>query len=182
MTSRSNSSTPSGRTPTPGSCGCCSRAPARGARRALDDLRRSADQRSALPMRYWRTYSAAFWSPIDVANRDSSWSMRLCTSASVSPTMVLKSLLRTIASKSVPTVSQCPRRISLFCGEHLGAAVEVRVPRVLRRDLERHLLAAAGDPHRDAALLQRERPHDRAVHLVVLAVERRACRSSTPGA
>ena len=45
--------------------------------------------------------------------------------------------------------------------------------------LQRHLLAAAGDPQRDAALLQRQRPHDRAVDLVVLAVERR--RAGRPG-
>ena len=57
--------------------------------------------------------------------------------------------------------------------EALRTAVEVRVLRVLRRDLQRHLLAAAGDPERDAAGLQRERAADRAVDLVVLAVEGR---------
>src|SRR5690606_13621254 len=56
--------------------------------------------------------------------------------------------------------------------ELLGAPVEVGVRRVLRRDLERHLLAAARDPERDAALLQRARLDDRAVNLPELAVER----------
>src|SRR5690606_11974137 len=63
-----------------------------------------------------------------------------------------------------------------LAGERLGAAVEVGVRRVPRRDLERHLLAAARDPDRDAALLQRERAHDRAVHRRELAVERRGAR------
>src|SRR5690606_5827470 len=55
--------------------------------------------------------------------------------------------------------------------ELLGAAVEVGVPRVLRCDLQRHLLAAARDPERDAALLQGLRLHDRPVDLPELAVE-----------
>ena len=52
-----------------------------------------------------------------------------------------------------------------------GVAVEVGVPRVPRGDPQRLLLAAAGDPQRDAAVLQRQWPADRPVDLVVLAVE-----------
>src|SRR5690606_21206997 len=57
--------------------------------------------------------------------------------------------------------------------EPLGAAVEVRVIGVSRCDPEGDLLAAARDPRRDAALLERKRPHDRAIDLVVLPVEGR---------
>ena len=42
----------------------------------------------------------------------------------------------------------------------------------LRRDLQRHLLAAAGDPQRRAAVLQRLRRDDGTVDVIVLAVER----------
>ena len=60
--------------------------------------------------------------------------------------------------------------------ELLEAAREVRVPRVLRRDPQRHLLAAARDPDRDPALLQRLGLQDRAVDPIVLPVEGRGAR------
>ena len=78
-----------------------------------------------------------------------------------------------IESKSRPSVVAVPAQDLALVVELLDRAREVRVRRVLRGDLERHLLAAAGDPQRDAALLQRQRPDDRAVDLVVGAVERR---------
>ena len=63
-------------------------------------------------------------------------------------------------------------RAASTCGAKPGRAVEVGVLRVLRRDPQRHLLAAPGDPQRDPAVLQRQRPDDRAVDLVVPAVQR----------
>jgi hypothetical protein len=60
--------------------------------------------------------------------------------------------------------------------EDVGLAVEVGVLRVLRGDAEGLLLAAAGDPQRDAAVLKRQRPADGTVDLIVLAVEGRGPR------
>ena len=51
--------------------------------------------------------------------------------------------------------------------------------RVLRRDPQGDLLAAAGDPDRDAARLQRQRPDHRPVDLIDLALQRR--RPRRPG-
>src|SRR5690606_29184824 len=64
-----------------------------------------------------------------------------------------------------------PTKDLALARELFGSAVEVRVAGVLRGDAERHLLAAACHPDRDAALLHGERTHDRAVDPVVLAVE-----------
>src|SRR5690606_11245675 len=54
---------------------------------------------------------------------------------------------------------------------------EVGEPGVLGGDAQRDLLAATGDPQRDTAVLERQRPADGAVDLVVLAVERRVTRA-----
>ena len=77
-----------------------------------------------------------------------------------------------IAVEVGPTSWQCSARTSDLCGKVSGVAVEVRVLGVLRGDAQGLLLAAAGDPERDAAGLQRQRAADRPVDLVVLAVQR----------
>jgi len=86
-----------------------------------------------------------------------------------------------MAWKLVPRRSQCPRRISLLGVNSSAVAAEVRVLPVLRGDAQGHLLAASGDPERDALLLHRQRSHDRALDLEVAAIEgRRALRPGLP--
>ena len=116
-------------------------------------------------------YCAVFSGPRYGATRASIASSRRATSAASVPITVLKFDESVIASTSVPSASQCRSQHVALVRELLEAAGEVRVPRVLRRDPQRHLLAAAGDPDRDAARLQRLRLHDGAVDLVVLTVE-----------
>ena len=103
-------------------------------------------------------------------------------SASVAPTIVLKfDDARDLGEVAAERVAVPAQDLALAV-ELLERAREVRVRGVLRRDLERHLLAAAGDPERDAAVLQRQRPHDRAVDLVVRRRRGWPRRSSRPAA
>ena len=90
----------------------------------------------------------------DVAGMRSS--IRRCrslTSASEVPTIALKFAERTMASKSVPTSRQCCASTVRLVLEGLELRREVGVLRVLCRDAQRHLLATAGDPERNAPVL-----------------------------
>ena len=53
----------------------------------------------------------------------------------------------------------------------LGPGAEVRVLSVFRRNFQRHLLTAAGDPERNPACLQWFRGNNRSIHLIVLTGE-----------
>src|SRR5690606_28582561 len=66
-----------------------------------------------------------------------------------------------------------PEQLRLVPPEVEVDRVVVRVVGVLRGDPECHALAAARDPDGDAAVLQRQRSANRALDLVVLAVQGR---------
>src|SRR5258708_6177701 len=55
-----------------------------------------------------------------------------------------------------------------FPPEHVGRRVEVGVPGVLGGDPECLALTASGDPERDTAILDRQRPPNGSVDLVML--------------
>jgi len=58
-----------------------------------------------------------------------------------------------------------------LAGEFVGGGAEVGVLGIIRGDLQRHLLAATGDPQRDSRGLKRFGRHDGTVDLVTPAIE-----------